>query len=115
MGTLVSGEGAIGPGVKAPTLQALIDRAKGSGHVGAYVEFFTVIIRNKNICERRLSCDGARIGASFGLVDEPGAKHRIGKALITLLISELRHRRIVVPVLPVLERLTITARSRARR
>jgi hypothetical protein len=68
--------------VKAPTLQALIDRAKGSGHVGAYVEFFTVIIRNKNICERRLSCDGARIGASFGLVDEPGAKHRIGKALM---------------------------------
>jgi len=36
-------------------------------------------------------------------------------ALITLLINELRHRRIVVPVLPVLERLTIAARSRARR
>ena len=36
-------------------------------------------------------------------------------ALITLLISELWHRRIVVPVLPVLERLTIAARSRARR
>ena len=31
------------------------------------------------------------------------------------LISELRHRRFVVPVLPVLERLTIAARSRARR
>ena len=39
----------------------------------------------------------------------------LGMALITLLISELRHRRIVVPVLPVLERLTIAARSRARR
>ena len=39
----------------------------------------------------------------------------LGVALITLLISELRHRRIVVPVLPVLERLTIAARSRARR
>src|SRR5271166_6291639 len=36
----------------------------------------------------------------------------LGMALITLLISELRHRRIVVPVLPVLERLTIAARSR---
>jgi hypothetical protein len=39
----------------------------------------------------------------------------LGMALITLLISELRHRRIVVPVLPVLERLTIAARSRAQR
>jgi hypothetical protein len=39
----------------------------------------------------------------------------LGMVLITLLISELRHRRIVVPVLPVLERLTIAARSRARR
>ena len=39
----------------------------------------------------------------------------LGMALITLLISELQHRRIVVPVLPVLERLTIAARSRARR
>ena len=38
----------------------------------------------------------------------------LGMALITLLISELRHRRIVVPALPVLERLTIAARSRAR-
>ena len=33
----------------------------------------------------------------------------LGMALITLLISELWHRRIVVPVLPVLERLTIAA------
>jgi len=39
----------------------------------------------------------------------------LGLALITLLISELRDRRIAVPVLPVLERLTIAARSRARR
>ena len=39
----------------------------------------------------------------------------LGMALITLLISELRHRRILVLVLPVLERLTIAARSRARR
>jgi Domain of unknown function (DUF4158) len=38
----------------------------------------------------------------------------LGMVLITLLISELRHRRIVVSVLPVLERLTIAARSRAR-
>jgi hypothetical protein len=39
----------------------------------------------------------------------------LGMALIMLLISELWHRRIVVPILPVLERLTIAARSRARR
>jgi Domain of unknown function (DUF4158) len=38
-----------------------------------------------------------------------------GMALVVLLIGELRHRRIIVPVLPVLERLTIAARARARR
>ncbi len=38
-----------------------------------------------------------------------------GMALVVLLIAELRHRRIIVPVLPVLERLTIAARARARR
>jgi hypothetical protein len=38
-----------------------------------------------------------------------------GMALVVLLIGELRHRHIIVPVLPVLERLTIAARARARR
>jgi TnpA family transposase len=38
-----------------------------------------------------------------------------GMALVTLLIGEVRRRRIVVPTLPVLERLTLSARARARR
>ncbi|MGE5294833.1 MAG: Tn3 family transposase [Solirubrobacterales bacterium] len=38
-----------------------------------------------------------------------------GLALVTLLIGEIRRRRIVVPTLPVLERLTLAARARARR
>ena len=37
-----------------------------------------------------------------------------GLALITLLISEVRRRRIVVPTLPVVERLTLACRARAR-
>ena len=38
-----------------------------------------------------------------------------GLALGTLLISEVRGRRIVVPTLPVVERLAVTCRARARR
>jgi TnpA family transposase len=51
---------------------------------------------------------------SAWLMNQAGSTDQ-GITLITLLISQLRHRRIVVPVLPVLERLTIAARSRARR
>jgi hypothetical protein len=37
--------------MKAPTLPALIDRTRGSGHVALSFEFFTtIIICNKNIC-----------------------------------------------------------------
>ena len=38
-----------------------------------------------------------------------------GMALVTILIGEIRRRRIVVPTFPVLERLTLSARARARR
>lgn len=38
-----------------------------------------------------------------------------GVALVTLLVGAIRRRRIVVPTLPVLERLTLAARARARR
>lgn len=38
-----------------------------------------------------------------------------GMALVTLLISEVRHRRIVVPTLTVIERLALACRARARR
>ena len=38
-----------------------------------------------------------------------------GLALVTLLISEVRRRRIVVPTLPVVERLALACRARARR
>lgn len=38
-----------------------------------------------------------------------------GLALVTLLTAEIRHRRIVVPTLPVIERLALACRARARR
>jgi len=38
-----------------------------------------------------------------------------GLALVNVLVSEIRQRRIVVPALPVLERLTLRARAKARR
>jgi hypothetical protein len=38
-----------------------------------------------------------------------------GLALVTLLTAEIRRRRIVVPTLPVVERLALTSRARARR
>ena len=38
-----------------------------------------------------------------------------GLALVTMLISEVRHRRIVVPTLTVIERLALACRARARR
>jgi hypothetical protein len=38
-----------------------------------------------------------------------------GLALVTLLTAEIRRRRIVVPTLPVVERLTLACRARARR
>jgi TnpA family transposase len=37
-----------------------------------------------------------------------------GPGLVTLLVAEIRRRRIVVPALPVVERLTLSARARAR-
>ena len=38
-----------------------------------------------------------------------------GLALVTLLVAEVRRRRVVVPTLPVLERLSLSCRARARR
>jgi hypothetical protein len=38
-----------------------------------------------------------------------------GLALVTLLVAEVRRRRVVVPTLPVVERLALSCRARARR
>lgn len=45
----------------------------------------------------------------------PQAAPKLGWALVTLLVAEVRPRRIVVPTLPVVERLALPCRARARR
>ena len=46
---------------------------------------------------------------------EPARGTDNGLALVTLLVAEVRRRRVVVPTLPVVERLALSCRARARR